>query len=203
MTLNHFFRRLHLYLALALLPWVLIYGIGAIPMAHPDLSDGLYDSNPDLWVTRFERPYDKVVPNDLSRPDMQVLGKQILQELGIEASGRSGAYRLRKNRLTAYAFDFWRYTRVTYEIDNGVIRVEDKNFRWMHFFSGLHQRGGFGHGSFMNDLWAVVVDVVALGFVLWCVSGLYMWWHLKQTRKWGFVALGSGFVAFCLFVVLL
>ena len=172
-------------------------------MAHPDLKDGLYNSNPELWVIRYERPYKKRVPDDLSRPDMQVLGKQILKELDIEAPSRSGAYRLRKNRLTAYAFDFWTYTRVTYEIDNQVIRVEDKNFRWMHLLSGLHQRGGFGHGSFMNDLWGVVVDVVAVGFVLWVVSGLYMWWHLKQTRKWGLFALGCGCAVFGVFLILL
>jgi hypothetical protein len=69
--------------------------------------------------------------------------------------------------------------------------------------SGLHQRGGFGHGSFMNDLWGVVVDIVSVGFILWVVSGLYMWWHLKQARKWGFVALGSGCAVFALFLFLL
>jgi hypothetical protein len=203
MTLNHFCRRLHLYFALACLPWILMYGISAIPMAHPDIKDGLYDNNPNLWVKRFERPYHKVVPENLSRSDLQVFGAEVLEDLGIVPQSRSGAYRLRQERITVYAFDFWNYTRIIYETDNQLLRVEDKNFRWMHLLSGLHQRGGFAQGSFLNSAWAVVVDFVALGFILWVASGLYMWWHLKQTRKWGFVALGSGCVLFVLFLFVL
>lgn len=45
MTVNHLLRRLHLYLALVLLPWILMYGISAIPMTRPELSEGLYNDN--------------------------------------------------------------------------------------------------------------------------------------------------------------
>lgn len=203
MTVNHLFRRVHLYLALVLLPWILMYGISAIPMTRPELSEGLYDHNPSLWAVRFEKPYDRVVPENMSRPELQAFGRAILADLEIEASSRSGAYQLRQNRITAYVLDFWTYTRVIYETDNKRVRVEDKHFRWSHWLKGMHERGGFGHGSFLNDLWAVVVDVVALGFVLWVVSGVYMWWQLKQTRKWGAVALGCGVVSFGLFLFVL
>jgi hypothetical protein len=203
MTVNHLFRRLHLYLALTLLPWVLMYGISAIPMTRPELSEGLYNHNPTLWATRLEKPYDRVVPSNMSRSDLQAFGQLILEDVGIERTSRSGAYQLRKDRITAYTLDFWTYTRVIYETDNQMIRVEDKHFRWSHLLKGLHERGGFGHGGFLNDLWAVVVDCVALGFVLWSVSGLYMWWQLKRIRKWGGLALGSGVVCFVGFLFFL
>ena len=201
--MNHLFRRLHLYLALALLPWVLMYGISAIPMTRPELSEGLYDNNTTLWAVRFEKPYDRAVPTNMSRSELQVFGQHILDDVGIERTSRWGAYQLRNNRITAYTLDFWTYTRVIYETDNQRIRVEDKHFRWSHLLKGMHERGGFGHGIFLNNMWAVVVDFVALGFVLWSVSGLYMWWQLKRYRKWGFVALGSGFVTFAGFLFFL
>ena len=34
MTFPHFNRRLHLYLGLALLPWLFMYGLSSIPFAH-------------------------------------------------------------------------------------------------------------------------------------------------------------------------
>ena len=203
MTVNQLFRRLHLYLALALLPWILMYGISAFPMTRPGMADGLYGNDPDLWETRLEKPYDRVVPENMSRAELQDFGREILADLDIAVSSRAGAYQLRANRITAYALDFWTYTRVVYETDNQLVRVQDKNFHWGHFLTGLHQRGGFGHGGFFNDMWGVVVDLVGLGFVLWAVSGLYMWWQLKQVRKWGAVALGCGVVSFMIFLMVL
>ncbi len=201
--MNHLIRRLHLYLALALLPWFLMYGISAIPMTGPELSENMYNDNTTLWAVRFEKPYHRVVPPNMSRPELQAFGKQILNDVGIAPLSRSGAYQLRKNRITAYTLNFWSYTRVIYETDRQFMRVEDKHFRWSHFLKGLHERGGFGHGIFLNNIWAVVVDIVALGFVLWSVSGIYMWWQLKRNRKWGMVAIGSGLVTFVGFLFFL
>jgi hypothetical protein len=203
MTLNYLCRRLHLYFALICLPWIFMYGISAIPMTRPEISDGLYNHNPSLWVKRYEKPYQRAVPKNLSRSDLQVFGARVLEDLGIEPDSRSGAYRLRQERITVYVFDFWSYTRITYETDNQLILVEDKNFRWMHLLTGLHQRGGFAQGSFLNDLWSVGVDLVALGFVLWVASGIYMWWHVPRARKWGLIALASGCVLFVVFLIAL
>lgn len=203
MKFNQLIRRLHLYLALALLPWVFIYGISAIPMTRPYLSDNLYNNDQSLWILRSEQPYNREVPDGLSRSEMQVLGAKILEDLGIEVRSRSGAYSLRKHYLTTYVLDFWAYARITYDIEKQHIKIEDKRFRWNHLLTGLHQRGGFGHGSVLNDFWAIVVDLVAIGFVLWVASGLYMWWHLKQTRRWGLAALLSGLLSFTAFIIAL
>ena len=34
MTFSHVNRRVHLYLALALLPWFFMYGISSVPFVH-------------------------------------------------------------------------------------------------------------------------------------------------------------------------
>ena len=200
MKFNILNRRLHLYFALTLLPWVLIYGISAIPFTRPHLADSLYNNDPSLWVLRLEHPYNRDVPEGLSRGELGVVGAEILVDLGIEVRSTFGVYTLRKQRITTYVRDFWNYTRITYDMDKQHIKIEDKRFRWNQFLSGLHQRGGFAQESVLNDLWAVVVDLVAIGFVLWVASGLYMWWHLKQTRRWGLVALLGGLLSFTIFI---
>ena len=48
-----------------------------------------------------------------------------------------------------------------------------------------------------------IIDLVAIGFVLWVLSGIYMWWQLKQTRIWGYVALGGGCLTFLIFLGML
>jgi hypothetical protein len=202
-TFNQFNRRLHLYLALTLLPWIVMYGISAIPMTRPSLKDGMYNDNPSLWTTRSEHQYERVVPDGISRDEMRQLGRKILKDFGIEVRSTFGAYSLRKKRLTVYASDFWSFTRITYNIEAQHVKIQDKQFRWSHFLTGLHGRGGFAHETPLNYVWSVLVDLVALGFLLWIASGLYMWWQAPGVRRWGFVALLSGLMSFTIFVLVL
>ena len=37
MTFSHVNRRVHLYLGLFILPWLFMYGISALPLAHASL----------------------------------------------------------------------------------------------------------------------------------------------------------------------
>jgi len=47
------------------------------------------------------------------------------------------------------------------------------------------------------------VDLVCLGFIVWIATGIYMWWQLRRTRSWGFLALGSGVLLFLVFLLAL
>lgn len=63
MSFNHFNRRLHLYLAMFLLPWVLMYGLSSLPFSHHDFFEELYRGDGvSTWTTRFERSYDQPGP---------------------------------------------------------------------------------------------------------------------------------------------
>ncbi|MBT4139083.1 MAG: hypothetical protein HOE48_14280 [Candidatus Latescibacteria bacterium] len=203
MTFNHLNRRLHLYLALGLLPWFLMYGISAIPFTRNAYFNSLYKDGVPMWTTRIEQAYDRPAP-DNRRPDtLQKFAKEVVTDLNLKVTGSLGAYQPNNSRITVYLVDFWHHTRITYNIAQQNIRVEDKRFRWDQFFTTLHARGGYHQDSFLNDLWAFVVDFVALGFLIWTASGIYMWWQLKQTRRWGSLALGGGFLSFLVFLFML
>ena len=73
--------------------------------------------------------------------------------------------------------------------------VKDRTFNWNVFLTGMHARGGFQQDSFLSDAWAVTVDIVCISMLIWIGSGIYMWWRLRQTRYWGFAALGGGVLA--------
>jgi hypothetical protein len=178
MKLLHYSRRLHLYLGLFLLPWFLAYGISSIPFSHPAWGQKIYGA--PVWTTRLERQYELPVAPD---GDLKEIAALLVREAGVE--GSYGASRPNPRRINVYVHTFWRATQVSYDLEKKLLRAEDRRFRWDHFLTGLHARGGFRHGGFLNNAWAVVVDVVAAGFLLWVGTGLYMWWRLPRHRGWG------------------
>jgi hypothetical protein len=205
MSFNHFNRRLHVYLAMALLPWVFMYGLSAVPFTRHAYFDGLYDDGVPMWTTRFEQAYERAVPTDKTPESMQAFGQAVVRDLlPGEGNNRSlGAYSPNVRRVNVYLVDFWDHTRITYRADRKTARVEDKRFRWDHFVTTLHARGGYHQDTFLNDAWAFIVDLVSVAFVLWVASGILMWWQLKQTRFLGALALGGGLLSFVCFLLVL
>lgn len=194
MTFQHLNRRAHLYLALGLLPWFFVYGFSSIYFSHGRLIERWFPSDRPNWTTREEKVVDIDLPAEGS---LREVGRRVLDDLGITGPfyiGRRG-----------YGFQIYRVTfrdhvRITYRQGPGTLTVEDKTFRWDHFFTTLHARGGFQEGEFLHNTWSVIVDVVCVGILLWIASGLVMWWQLPAQRKWGYVALGGGIVSFTLFM---
>ena len=198
MTFNHLIRRLHAYLALLLLPWVLMYGISSFVINHYTFFQSFYEDDVPTWRERFNRPYDRPLPDDA---DLKQVGSQILDDLGLKDS--FNVRRPTPDRLQINLDKFFSSTRVIYDIDEGVIRAEDRRFQWNTFLFSMHDRRGFQNDAFLHDAWAVMVDVASIGFIIFILSGLYMWWQLKKTRFWGTLALSGGAASFVVFLLAL
>ncbi|MBL0170994.1 MAG: hypothetical protein IPP90_09720 [Gemmatimonadaceae bacterium] len=186
-------RRIHLYLGMLLLPWFIGYGITSIMFSHSGLGERWYGE--PVWTVRFERPYTP--PNTT---DLRELGAILMKEAGV--TGSYAASRPQPDQINVYVHTFRTATQLIWDAKRGTLRAEDKQFRWDHFFTGWHARGGFANDGW-SDLWAVFVDLVSLALIAWVVTGLVMWWQLKRLRAWGLVALGSGLVAFGALIALL
>lgn len=198
MTFDYFNRRLHLYLALSLLPWFLVYGLSSIPLSHGAYFNRLYEDGQPMWTLRFERSYNVPVPDDA---ELKTIGRRIVRDTGL--TGAWGAYRQSADELHVFVYRFRHSVRVIYRIPERKLRVEDARFRWDHFFTGMHARGGFDQDSWLDDFWAVVVDLFCVGLMLWVASGLWMWWRARGLRLWGAIALGAGCATFALFLAAL
>jgi len=200
MEIQHFNRRLHLYLGLALSPWVLLYAVSSIPFSHgrffEDLDKAKGQPN---WTRRAEIPFDAPVPQDDAR--LRDFGARIMQTAGLE--GAFGAYRQGPSQINVYIHSVWKSTQVKYLAGEKKLVVEDKRFRWDHMLTGFHAKGGFEQDSLLHDSWGIVVDLVSLGFVLWVVSGLYMWIPMRNLRRSGLFALCAGALSFAVLVWLL
>jgi hypothetical protein len=187
MTFSHLNRRVHLYLGLALMPWFFMYGISSVPFAHNqfferrDAAKGL-----PLWTLRLDRSLDVPVPE--GQEDLRAFGAALLQHAGI-ASTNFGAYRQGPMQVNVYSYSFWKSTQVKYFADQKRLTVEDLRFRWDHFLTGMHARGGFEQEGLLERSWSVVVDAVCLAIVVWITSGLYMWWGVPGSRRCGWIAI--------------
>ena len=83
MSFNHFNRRLHLYLAMVLLPWVFMYGISSIPFTRNAYFNNLYKDGVPMWTTRLEQSYDRAVPVEKTPENLQAFAKHFSRELNV------------------------------------------------------------------------------------------------------------------------
>jgi hypothetical protein len=197
--LNIYMRRIHLYLSMALIPWFLMYGISSVVFSHSNFFDGIYGGWQPTWSVRFDKEFSYEVPKDV---ELREVGNEIIKQSGLPDMA-FGIYQNNEKQLDIYMHNFWSSIKVRYFIDDHRLLAEDAGFRWDHFLTGMHARGGFQEESVLNDLWAVMVDLFCLSMMVWIITGIYMWWMLKGVRMWGTAAIAGGVVSFVLFLVLL
>jgi hypothetical protein len=187
-------RRTHMYLALFLGPWILMYALSTMFMNH---RGGGHGAPPPTFEAERTLDYAPSFPAGAGREQM---AERILSDLGL-----TGAYSLpggpaQQGRLTILRQDPVTPRRVTYQSESGKLTIEKLTFRWSNFLERLHRRRGYQHRFALEDSWGFSVDLVIVAMVFWVLSGLWMWWEMKVTRFWGgvFALLGAGLFAFFL-----
>jgi hypothetical protein len=192
MTFAHFVRRAHLYTGLFLLPWVIMFGVSTIPINHQS-------PEPAAWTRLAEHSFDAPVP--ASSENLRPLGREMMNAAGLE--GGYYVYRVNPRQVQAGHPRFLAPLRISYFPEERRLVVEQRPFSLRPFLSGMHTRGGYDMGGFWDSVWAVFVDAVSIGLILWIASGIYMWWGLPSTRGWGWIALGAGAICFAVIIATL
>ena len=67
MKFHHVNRRTHLYLALALLPWMFMYGISSLPFSHGRLIGQLYEDGIPQWTETMRTVYTRDFPEGMDK----------------------------------------------------------------------------------------------------------------------------------------
>ena len=184
-------RHTHLYLGLVLTPWIVMYGLSSLILNHGSFFNKLFNDGTPQWSTMSEQEYHRPVPDNA---DLQGIASEILHEFGLRNS--FFVSRPTPDRVNIIAKDFISMTRFTYFISEERLLVEKRRFQWNTFLVGMHTRGGFQQDLFLDDLWAVVLDLVCIAFVVWILSGIYTWWKYNRYRFWGSMAIIGGVISF-------
>lgn len=72
---------------------------------------------------------------------------------------------------------------------SGVPGVERSELSVRTFLLRMHLTRGYPGEVNTKWIWAIGVDAIALTLCFWGVSGLFMWWQIKATRRAGLVVL--------------
>ncbi len=184
-------RRTHMYLALFLGPWMLMYALSTMVMNHRHLF-----RSPAQFEKEREQAYAASFPAD-AKPRQR--GEQILRDQHLEgAFGVQGP--APDGRLTVNRQSLVEPRRVVYAPAGGRLTVERLAFRTPAFLERFHRRRGYQQPYVVDKTWAVTVDLVIVAMVFWVLSGLWMWWEMRVTRLRGAVFALLGVALFAFFV---
>ncbi|MBI4874294.1 MAG: hypothetical protein HY822_06655 [Acidobacteria bacterium] len=189
-------RRTHMYLALFLTPWMLMYALSTMAMNHREFFRKLYGQGPPVFEKERELTYNGTFPPGAKPKE---IGQQILSGLGMEGAfgarmSPDGA-KVIVNRQEPFA-----PKRLTFSPGDGKLVVEREVFRSPAFLERLHRRRGYQSDYPLEKTWAFSVDLVIAAMLFWAASGLWMWWEMKLTRRWGAAFGLAGLALFGLFL---
>ena len=153
MTFAHLNRRMHLYLGLALLPWFLMYGLSSIPFAHTPFFDGATQPRA-CRCGRSGPPTGRSAGSGRTRGAARAR-RRAAAARRTSSTSSFGVYRQSPTQVNVYAYSFRHSTQLKYFTDQKRMTVEDRRFRWDHFLTGMHGRGGFEQEGLLDRSWSV------------------------------------------------
>lgn len=186
-------RRSHMYLALFLTPWMLMYAFSTMAMQHRNLLSE--EGAPVEYLREGAATYNgEFAPN----ADPQQMAEQLLTHLDMR--GQFQAKQLDNGKLEVVRFNPVQNRRLTFDPADRSVTIEASVVSAQRSLEALHRLSGFQSGFASRTAWAVIVDLVIVAIVFWCLSGLWLWWQLKTTRRLGAVCASAGLLCFVVFL---
>ena len=173
-----------------------MYALSTIAMNHRVLVRSFYNHQLPEWETEREIEYRATFSGDTKR---WMVAEQILKDLDMEGAYSVGG-RLNQS-ITIIRESPIALKRIAYTPEFQELKIERRNFRASAFLEHMHRRRGYSQKYVTDDLWGICVDLFILSTVLWGASGLWMWWELEETRRWGAICITSGVVLFGFFLL--
>lgn len=192
-------RRVHLYLALFVTPWIVMYTASTFVMNHRGLFHGPPPSPPPVYVIERELVY----PGEMAEgATAQEVALQLLATLEMD-----GAHAVARSSTAEKVVVVRQYPvaprRITYTAADRRVVIEKMEFQGAGFLERMHRRRGFQHNYVLEDLWAGSVDLTIVALMLLALSGIWMWWTIRAARPLGALALAAGFALFGLFLAVM
>jgi hypothetical protein len=180
-----------MFLALFLVPWVLVYAISTIVMNHRA------ERGRAEFTVVEERPYSVEYSPDEERNEV---ASRIMADLDLE--GKHGVWgTLEDGSIGIHRHRALKDLLVKIDLKESELVIEESDFSIVRFLNNMHRRRGYNLDYFQDDAWSFSVDLFIIGMIFWALSGLWMWWELKVTRRWGSIVMGSGVALFALFLL--
>jgi len=175
--MHRLLRNLHLWIGLAITPYLLMYGISALQMAHPNWIEVTHETT----LSTREIELSQGVPAQIARTAQSRL------EL------RGSMSRVRE---TAEGLEF-RVSRPGSQSDvqidpaTGRANIETRRSDLGGFLNQVHVLSGW-HEHMPSGLLALALLGVSMAMLFLGVTGVYLWFKLLAERRLGWIVLAVG-----------
>lgn len=176
MKYNKLIRRIHLLASVVMLIFALLYTLTGFIMSRNN------------WFPHGEsRETVRTVPLNYS-PDtsrLEQLEKNISRQF--ELSGRTENWRDSENRLR---FQFYRpgvkHLVTLHQSLDSLTIVRTERLTIGEVSTSIHRIHGFG-GGWKYAIWAILLDIAALAFIVFSISGVLIWFRSRKQLSAGWL----------------
>jgi hypothetical protein len=174
-----------------------MYTISSVVLNHSAFIRSFYGSEWVRWTIAEEIEYNVEFPDNASADS---IADRIMADLDLPGS-RFVRGPLSQGEYLITRQDPFDTRRVTFRPSDSTLVIEQRNFNIPTFLIGTHIRLGYGQTHMPSDLWAFMVDLVAVSMLIWVITGIYMWWKIPRIRTSGGASALTGFAIFILLLV--
>jgi len=170
-------RRVHLFTALFLMTFVVMYFATGYPMIHEEL---IADHDPDKKTRAARLKY-----KGEKTPEAYAL---YLQEAFDLAGKRLPPQKLEDGRWQFRYFRPGYFYEAVVSAAGDSVRITEGKEHLRRTLRQFHTMHGYG-GGWLYDAWVACFDLASGALVLFALSGIYMWYKLTQKRLLGWLLL--------------
>ncbi|MBC8165553.1 MAG: hypothetical protein H7Y20_06750 [Bryobacteraceae bacterium] len=169
-------RNLHLIFGLMSLPFLLMYVISAVQMAH----GAWFRLKPEVTERQIG-----LMPGIADSVDL--LGRINIKGDVQSVQSSNGNWQV---RIVVPGT----VNEVSYDGRTGIAKVKTSRAGIMGMLNRLHHAGGLWPGYVPLKVWGAMVGIVSMCVVGMAATGLWMWWLRKQDRLLGMVLIGANLI---------
>ena len=187
---NYWTRTLHLYLGLFLSPFILIFALSAIVIAHAAMPWGGAEAPVQTRVVVFAPP---------AIEDNLAFAREVQRRLGLAGEIDYVGRRAGSNNIVIPIRQPG--LNHTIRLIDGTATIETQKTGLWDGLVYLHKKPGPHNVAMQKNsspmaVWAVLADATIYLLLFATVSGIYLWLLLRSERKAGLVCLGLGALSF-------
>ena len=181
-------RNIHLLLAVLALPFLLVYSISAIQMAH---------SKWLRWKPKMMESHVAMAPGN---EDARALARELMDQHGLRGD-------LQQVSTTPAGLHFsivrpGTVCDIEYNSATGDTKILTMVAGFLGMLNRLHHAAGFWHSYWLTNVWNGFVLWTSIVIILLGVSGVWLWFARRQDRMIGIVLLavnlGASLTLLCL-----
>lgn len=195
LSLRRWIRTFHLYVGLAVSPFVIIYAASTVALNHPELLGRGASPATEIAHVRVPRSEDSLI-----------FARDVLRQLGMAGEVNFVRRDVKEGKVKIPVQRAGTRSTVTVDLASGRAVIERDQPRlieslvFFHKMPGPHNVALRGNSTAVS-LWRWLADASVLAILFLAASGVYLWTALRAERTVGLVSLGGGALVFTALVV--